>query len=60
MMLDKETRDRIADYFDAADLVDFLQVATSDIVDAFELEIEEALDDIEELIDVRRENDDEG
>lgn len=55
-MLDKETRERIADYFDAADLVDFLQIKTADIVDAFEPEIEEALDDIEEMIGLRRDN----
>lgn len=55
-MLDKETRDRIADYFDAADLVDFLQIKTEDVVDAFEIEIEDALEDIEEMIGLRRES----
>jgi hypothetical protein len=55
-MLDKETRERIADYFDAADLVDFLQIKTSDIVDAFEVEIEDNLEDIEEMIGVRKKN----
>lgn len=57
-MLDKETRGRIADYFDAADLVDFLQLKTEDVIDAFEIEIEEALDDIEDMIGIRREDDD--
>jgi Zn-dependent oligopeptidase len=56
-MLNKETRERIADYFDAADLIDFLQIETEDVVDAFEPEIEEALEEIEELIQYRREND---
>lgn len=56
-MLDKETRERIADYFDAADLVDFLRIPTEDIVDAFEVEIEDNLDDIEEMIGLRREKD---
>lgn len=55
-MLDKETRERIADYFDAADLVDFLQVKTSDVVEAFELEIEDAIEDIEDMIGLRRED----
>lgn len=57
-MLDKETRERIADFFDAAELVDFLQLKTSDIVDAFELEIEDALDDVEDMIGLRRKSDD--
>lgn len=56
-MLDKETRDMIADFFDAAELVDFLQIKVADIVDAFELEIEDALDDIEDMIGLRREDD---
>jgi hypothetical protein len=54
--MDKETKERIADYFDAWDLVAFLQVSTEEVIAAFEDEIEEALDDIEELIGVRREN----
>ena len=55
-MLDKETRERIADFFDGPDLVDFLQVPVSDVVDAFEVEIEDNLDEIEEMIGLRREN----
>lgn len=47
-MLDKETKARIADYFDAVDLVDFLNLRVTDIIEAFEVEIEEHLDDIEE------------
>ena len=51
-MLDKETKARIADYFDAGDLVELLQVKTTDVVDAFEEEIEEALGDLEDIMGV--------
>lgn len=54
-MLDKEARERIADYFDAAELVDFLQLRTPDVVDAFELEIEDNLEEIEDMIGLRKE-----
>ena len=58
-MLDKETRNRIADYFDAADLVDFLGIKTEDVVDAFEVEIEDLFEDIEDMIGMRKERDSE-
>jgi hypothetical protein len=51
--VDTETRKRIEDYFEAPDLVDFLQIPVSEIIDAFEIEIEEALDEVEELMGVR-------
>ena len=51
-MLDRETRKRIEDYFDPTELVDFLQVSTEDVVTAFEDQIEEILDEIEELMGV--------
>jgi hypothetical protein len=53
-MLDKETKARIADYFEASDLVDLLKLAVTDIVDAFEDDIEEAIDDIEDVMGVER------
>lgn len=52
-MLDKETRARIADYFEGPDLVDYLRIPSEEIVDAFEDEIEEVLDELEEFIGVR-------
>ena len=57
-MLDRETRKRIEDYFDPTELVDYLQVTTEEVVDAFEDKIDEHLEDIEEFIGVRREKDD--
>ena len=51
--MDEETKERIADFFDAWDLVAFLQVSTKDIIEAFPEEIEDALEDIEDLMDLR-------
>lgn len=47
------TRDRIEDFFEGFELVEFLQLSVEDIIDAFEDQIEEALDEIEELMQVR-------
>lgn len=52
--MDDETKERIADFFDAWDLVAFLQVSTRDIIEAFPEELEEALEDIEDIMDVRK------
>lgn len=57
-MLSKETKARIADYFEAADLVDFLQIKVEDIIEAFEEDLEENLDDIVDMIGIRRGNED--
>lgn len=51
--MDTETRLRIEDFFEGFELIEFLQVSVSDVIDAFEDEIEEHLDDIEELMQVR-------
>ena len=53
-MLSKDVKARIADYFEAADLVDFLQLKVEDVIEAFEDDIEESLDDIEDMMGVRR------
>jgi len=54
--MDKETKARIADFFDPWELIEFLQVSIDDVVERFEDEIEEALEDIEELMGVRRDD----
>lgn len=51
--MDAETRKRIEDFFEGFELVEFLQLSVSDIIDAFEEEIDEHLEEIEELIGVR-------
>lgn len=48
--MNKDTKKRIADYFEAFDLVAFLQVSVEDVIEAFEEDIEEALEEIEELM----------
>lgn len=51
--MDTETRKRIEDFFEGFELVEFLQLDVSDVIEAFEEQVEEALDEIEELIGVR-------
>lgn len=51
--MDTLTKQRIEDFFEATELVDFLQLPVSEVIERFEDEIEEALDEIEELIGVR-------
>lgn len=50
--MDEETRKRIEDFFEGFELVEFLQISVSDVCEAFENEIEEYLDEIEELMGV--------
>lgn len=51
--MDAETRKRVEDFFEGFELVEFLQISVSDVIDAFDEQVEEALDEIEELIGVR-------
>jgi hypothetical protein len=51
--VDAETKKRIEDFFEGFELVEFLQLPVSEIIERFEDEIEEALDEIEELMQVR-------
>ena len=55
-MLRKETKERIADFFDASELVDILQIPAMDVIEAFEDDFEEALDDIEEIMGILEED----
>ncbi len=48
-----DDKKRIIDFFDAWELVEFLQLKTEDIVERFEEEIEEAMDDLDEFMGVR-------
>lgn len=52
--MDSETKARIADYFTGFELCEYLQLPVEDVIDRFEDEILEALEDIEELMNVRR------
>lgn len=55
-MLDRETKERIADFFEGFELAEFLQIPASEVVERFEEEIIENLDEIEELMGVRERN----
>ncbi len=56
--MDSETKKRLADYFTAAQLIEYLEgvelVDVDTILDVFEEEILEELDELEELMGVRR------
>jgi hypothetical protein len=56
-MLDGEVKRRLADFFEPSELVEYLSegcgVTIEEVVEAFEEVIEEHLDDIEELMDVK-------
>lgn len=52
--MDEETIKRIADFFDPWDLVEYLQLKAEDIILAFPDEVEEALEEIEELMEFRK------
>lgn len=52
-LMDDEQKARIADFFTAAELVEYLQISAEDVIAAFGDEIEEAIEDIEELMGVR-------
>jgi hypothetical protein len=53
--MDEETKARLADYFDAWDLVELLRIPTRDVIDAFEDEVLDALEDLEEIMEVTHE-----
>lgn len=57
--MDKETKLRIMDFFEAWDLVDFLQLSTEEVIDAFEDKMEEALEDIEEYMGIKNDGEEE-
>jgi hypothetical protein len=50
--VDRETKLRIEDFFEGFELVEFLQLPVSEIIERFEDELEEALDEIEELMGI--------
>lgn len=52
-MLTREVKERIADFFTATELVDFLCLQTEDILESIEDFIEASLDDIEEFMGLR-------
>lgn len=55
-MIEKETKERLTDFFEGFELVEFLQIRVEEVIERFEDEIEEALDDLEELMGVKRDD----
>ena len=48
--MNEELRKAIADYFDPGDFAEFIGVTTEQLIDAFEDEVEDVLDEILELM----------
>lgn len=49
--MDDETRNRIADFFEAWELAEYLKLDTLALIVAFEDDVLDKLDDIEELME---------
>lgn len=56
--MNKDFKQALADYFDAWDLVDILELKTEDIIDAFEDMIDDRLDELEEHIGYNKDDED--
>lgn len=54
--MEQEVKKRVADFFESWELAEFLRIPAEEFVEAFEDEIENSLEDIEELMGLR-END---
>lgn len=57
--MDEELRKEIIDYFDASELVELLGITTQQIVEEFSDEVEDAQDDLADIMQVKRMNGDE-
>lgn len=51
-----EQEKRIADFFTGPELVEYLNLSVIDIVFAFKDDVDDAMDELEELMNVRRES----
>lgn len=56
--MDRELRLEIIDYFDAPELVELLGITTEQIVEEFSDEVEDAQDDLADIMQVSRMNGD--
>lgn len=56
-MLTKETKARVSDYFDTESLLDVLGLTTDLLVEVFEDEIEEKMDEINEIMGYEEDGD---
>lgn len=53
-MIDEDTINRIADYFEPSEFAEYLGLTTKDLILAFPDEVLLALEDIEELMEFKR------
>ena len=49
MALTKDFKQQLIDLFEAFELCDFLQIKTEDFIEAFEDQIEEAIEDVQDF-----------
>ena len=49
-----EDMNRVADYFEPWDLIQLLGLSTAEVVQAFEDEVRDALDDLEDIMEFKR------
>lgn len=52
--MDEELRKEIADYFDASELVELLGITSQQIIEEFSDEVEDAQDDLADIMQVSR------
>jgi hypothetical protein len=57
MSLTRIEKDRITDFFEPWELAEFLRVEIEDFIEAFEDNIEDALDDLNEIMGLKGAND---
>ena len=55
-LMDRETKRRIADYFESWELAEFLRLPVAELIEAFEGEVEDALEDINELMGINEDD----
>lgn len=53
--MDKETKARLADFFEPWDFVQLLGLTTEQIIEAFEDVVEDNLEDLDEIMEYRAE-----
>lgn len=58
-MIDQDFKQKLIDRFEGFELVEFLQISTEEVIDAFEDIIEDNIEDVAELLGVRIQDDDE-
>lgn len=53
--MDEELKNRLADYFESWELAELLRLNSKDVIEAFEDEVLDALEDLEDLMGIKHE-----